>query len=79
MGPGWISGLESGCDGWQKFDQSGDLQVSEVGGDPIQLDFALLNPELQPDVHDHLRCSSMISLHRFLSGISGAIFCSQST
>ena len=30
MGPGWISGLESGCDGWQKFDQSGDLQVSEV-------------------------------------------------
>lgn len=32
MGPGWISGLESGCDGWQKFDQSGDLQVSEVGG-----------------------------------------------
>ena len=38
MGPGWISGLESGCDGWQKFDQSGDLQFSEAGGShPIGL------------------------------------------
>ena len=34
MGPGWISGLESGCDEWQKFDQSGISRFLKLGEIP---------------------------------------------